>query len=55
MKPPTFTKAEEPLKADAWVRAIEAKFSASTLPCSEEREDHVWFKDRWLVAPVCDE
>jgi hypothetical protein len=28
MKPPTFTKAEEPLDADAWVRAIEAKFSA---------------------------
>jgi hypothetical protein len=24
MKPPTFTKAEEPLDADAWVRAIEA-------------------------------
>jgi hypothetical protein len=36
MKPPTFTKAEEPLEADAWVRAIEAKFSAFTLPCSEE-------------------
>jgi hypothetical protein len=28
MKPPTFTKAEEPLDANAWVRAIEAKFSA---------------------------
>jgi hypothetical protein len=38
MKPPTFTKAEEPLEADAWVRAIEAKFSAFTLPCSEERK-----------------
>jgi hypothetical protein len=36
MKPLTFTKAEEPLEADAWVRAIEAKFSAFTLPCSEE-------------------
>jgi hypothetical protein len=31
MKPPTFTKAEEPLDADAWVRAIEAKFSAFVL------------------------
>jgi hypothetical protein len=20
-----------------------------------EIEDHVWFEDRWLVAPVCDE
>jgi hypothetical protein len=38
MKPPTFTKAEEPLDADAWVRAIEAKFSAFVLPCSEERK-----------------
>jgi hypothetical protein len=36
MKPPTFNKAEEPLEADTWVRAIEAKFSAFTLPCSEE-------------------
>jgi hypothetical protein len=34
--PPTFTKAEEPLDADAWVRAIEAKFFAFVLPCSEE-------------------
>jgi hypothetical protein len=38
MKPPTFTKAEEPLDADAWVRVIEAKFSAFVLPCSEERK-----------------
>jgi hypothetical protein len=37
MKPPTFTKAEEPLDADAWVRAVEAKFSAFVLPCSEEQ------------------
>jgi hypothetical protein len=36
MKPPTFTKAEEPLDADAWVRDIEAKFSAFVLPYSEE-------------------
>jgi hypothetical protein len=38
MKPPTFTKAEEPLDAHAWVRAIEAKFSAFALPCSEEHK-----------------
>jgi hypothetical protein len=38
MKPPTFTKAEEPLDADAWVRAIKAKFSAFVLPCFEERK-----------------
>jgi hypothetical protein len=38
MKPPTFAKAEEPLDADAWVRAIEAKFSAFVLPCSKEHK-----------------
>jgi hypothetical protein len=38
MKPPTFTKAEEPLDADAWLRAIEDKFSAFVLPCSEEHK-----------------
>jgi hypothetical protein len=38
MNPLTSTKAEEPLDADAWVRAIEAKFSAFVLPCSEERK-----------------
>jgi predicted PolB exonuclease-like 3'-5' exonuclease len=36
MKPPTFTKAEEPLEAEAWIKAIEAKFSAFVLPCLEE-------------------
>jgi hypothetical protein len=38
MKPPTFTKAEEPLDAETWVRAIEAKFFAFVLPCSEEHK-----------------
>jgi hypothetical protein len=38
MKPPTFTKAEEPLDADTSVRAIKAKFSAFVLPCFEEHK-----------------
>jgi hypothetical protein len=38
VNPPTFTKAEEPLDADAWVRAIEAKFSAFVLPYSDEHK-----------------
>jgi hypothetical protein len=38
LKPPTFAKAEEPLDAEAWVRAIEAKFAAFTQPCFEERK-----------------
>jgi hypothetical protein len=31
MKPPTFSKAEDPLEAEAWIKAIEAKFSALQL------------------------
>jgi hypothetical protein len=38
MKPQTFAKAEDPLEAEAWVKAIEAKFSAFVLPCSEENK-----------------
>jgi hypothetical protein len=35
MKPLTFEEAKEPLAADAWIKAIDAKFSVFTLPCSE--------------------
>jgi hypothetical protein len=35
MNPPQFTKAEEPLDANAWILAIEAMFVVFTLPCSE--------------------
>jgi hypothetical protein len=35
MNPPHGT--EEPLDADAWIRAIEAMFAVFTLPCSEGR------------------
>jgi hypothetical protein len=38
MKPPTFPKVEDPLEAEAWIKAIEAKFSANVLPCSEENK-----------------
>ena len=38
LKPPIFNKADEPLDADAWLRAIEAKLDVLTLPCSEERK-----------------
>jgi hypothetical protein len=38
MRPPFFTEAEEPLEADAFVRALEAMFSIFTLPCSEENK-----------------
>jgi hypothetical protein len=38
MKPPTFEEAKEPLAANAWIKAIEAKFSVFTLPCSKVRK-----------------
>jgi hypothetical protein len=38
MKPLTFFKAEDPLEAEAWIKAIEAKFSAFVMPCSEENK-----------------
>jgi hypothetical protein len=38
MKPPTFSKAEDPLEAEAWIKAIEAKFSAFVILCSEENK-----------------
>jgi hypothetical protein len=34
----TFSKEEHPLEAEAWIKAIEAKFSAFVLPCSEENK-----------------
>jgi hypothetical protein len=38
MKPLTFEDAKEPLAADAWIKAIEAKFTVFVLPCPEERK-----------------
>jgi hypothetical protein len=38
MKPPTFSKAEDPPETEAWIKAIEAKFSAFVLPCFEENK-----------------
>jgi LmbE family N-acetylglucosaminyl deacetylase len=38
MKPPTFSKVEDPLEAEAWIKAIEAKFSSFVMPCSEENK-----------------
>ena len=35
MRPPEFSKTDEPLEADAFIRALEAKFSVFVLPCSE--------------------
>ena len=39
-QPPLFTKADEPLDADAWIRTIESMFSLLTTPCSEANKTH---------------
>jgi hypothetical protein len=38
INPLQFTEAEEPLDADAWIRATEAMFVVFTLPCLEVRK-----------------
>jgi hypothetical protein len=50
LKPLLFHKAEEPLEADAWLRAIEAKLDVLTSPCSEERK--VKFAAMYLRGPA---
>jgi hypothetical protein len=39
-QPPLFSKAEEPLDADAWLRTIESKFTLLTIPCAESSKAH---------------
>ena len=35
LEPPLFSRAEEPLDADAWIRTIESKFSLLLVPCAD--------------------
>jgi hypothetical protein len=37
-QPPLFHKADEPLDADAWLRAIKSKFALLSAPCSDENK-----------------
>jgi hypothetical protein len=50
LEPPLLHRAEEPLEADAWLRAIEAKLDVLTLPCSEEQK--VKFAAMYLRGPA---
>jgi hypothetical protein len=50
LKPLLFHKAEEPLEADAWLRAIEAKLNVLISPFSEERK--VKFAAMYLCGPA---
>ncbi|KAF8768569.1 hypothetical protein HU200_007498 [Digitaria exilis] len=35
--PPIFSRADEPLEADTWIRAIESKFTILATPCTSNR------------------
>jgi hypothetical protein len=39
-QPSLFSKAEEPLDADAWLRTIESKFTLLTIPCADSSKAH---------------
>jgi hypothetical protein len=39
-QPPLFSKAEEPLDADAWLRTIESKFTLLRIPCADSSKAH---------------
>jgi hypothetical protein len=39
-QPPFFSKAEEPLDADAWLHTIEWKFALLTIPCADSSKAH---------------
>ena len=63
MQPPLFTKVDEPLDADAWIRTIESKFSLLTVPCSEvnktryaaqqlRRSTHMWWDHYHGMLPA---
>jgi hypothetical protein len=39
-QPPLFSKADEPLDADAWLRIIESKFVLLTIPCADSNKAH---------------
>ena len=63
MQPPLFTKVDESLDADAWIRTIESKFSLLTVPCSEANKTryaaqqlrglaHMWWDHYHRMLPA---
>jgi hypothetical protein len=39
-QPPLFSKADEPLDADAWLRTIDSKFALLAVPCADANKAH---------------
>jgi hypothetical protein len=50
-QPPLFSKAEEPLDADAWLCTIESKFTLLTISCVDSSKAH--FAAQQLRGATC--
>jgi hypothetical protein len=50
-QPPLFSKVEEPLDADAWLRTIGSKFALLTIPCADSSKAH--FAAQQLRGAAC--
>jgi hypothetical protein len=62
-QPPLFSKAEEPLDANAWLRTIESKFALLTIPCADSSKAHfatqqlhgaarIWWDNNCAMQPA---
>ena len=49
-QPPLFSKADEPLDADAWLRTIDSKFALLAVPCADANKAH--FAAQQLRGPA---
>jgi hypothetical protein len=63
-QPPFFSKAEEPLDADAWLHTIELKFALLIIPCADSSKAHfaaqqlrgaarIWWDNFCAMQPAC--
>ena len=50
-QPPLFSKADDPLDADAWLRTIDSKFALLAVPCADANKAH--FAAQQLRGPAC--
>ena len=39
-QPPLFSRTEEPLDANAWLRTVESKFALLAVPCADANKAH---------------
>jgi hypothetical protein len=61
-QPPFFSKANEPLDADAWLHTMESKFALLTIPCADSSKAHfaaqqlrgaarIWWDNYCIMLP----